>query len=213
MFIFSHVSADRSSGTVEVGTEASQRPSSEAAAKDELDRYSEEFAALIEQHPPVPNGTPSDWLRRLPDEVFQYYQHGISTFGQEAESTDQRRGRLYLLHTSLVFMWMKWGRQQVRERFPDHAKKGTRRVGRLATLEYYRRGDILIDYEVEDWLHQPVEEWTATVHAAGVSPDAVLDTSLREAVQENDEVTMSVAQLSHLLEEGAIPSRHELSLG
>ena len=81
----------------------------------ELDIYAAEFAKLVDRHSPTRSDTPTDWLRRLPDEAYRYFQEGISTFGSDAKTPIERRGRLYLIHSALLFMWMSWGKDEARE--------------------------------------------------------------------------------------------------
>jgi hypothetical protein len=79
-------------------------------------------------------------------------------------------------------------------------------------LEYYRRGGVLVDYEVNDWFEQPVGEWRVQVVSSAVDPEAVSDETLRQAVRESSELTMTVERFTRLLESGALPSRSELPL-
>ena len=205
--------SDHESSTRSYETEPNQQTQHwSTGATEELDRYSEEFATLVSQWPPAPDEAPVDWLRRLPDEAFAYFQQGVATFGRKPQSPGQRRGRLYLLHTALVLMWIRWDREQAEKKFRAEAQEGTRRTGRLTTLEYYRRGGVLVDYEVEDWLYQPVGEWSVDLSSAAVDPGALSNTSLREKMIDQSVVTMSLDQMRALLKMGAIPSPDAVSL-
>jgi hypothetical protein len=178
----------------------------------ELDIYAAEFAKLVDRHAPSRRDTPSDWLRRLPDEAYHYYREGVSTFGSDARTPIERRGRLYLIHTALLFMWMNWGKTTARERFTSHANEGTRRAASLVTLEHYRRAGVLADYSTSDWFFQPVGEWSATLISGAVDLRAVDDDALREALREQTTVNCNVLTLSSLRKRRAVPERHSLSL-
>lgn len=178
----------------------------------ELDIYAAEFAKLVDRHSPSRRDTPSGWLRRLPDEAYRYYQKGVSTFGSTARTPIERRGRLYLIHTALLFMWMNWGKDTARERFQSQANEGTRRAASLVTLEHYRRAGVLSDFVSSDWFFQPVGEWDVTLISGAVDLNEVADDALLEALREQTTVTCDVLTLSGLRAEGAIPSRTSLSL-
>jgi hypothetical protein len=94
------------SGDTRAGTNADDGEAP-ADRQGELDRYADEFANLVRQCPPAPSDAPSDWLGRLPAEVYTYYVHGVNTFGARARTPAQHRGRLDLLHTALVLMWIE----------------------------------------------------------------------------------------------------------
>jgi len=182
------------------------------ATSKELDVYAAEFAKLVARHTPHRDQTPVEWLGRLPDEAFHYYQRGISTFGQEATTPVERRGRLYLIHTSLLFMWMRWGKKTARKRFRTHLREGTRRASSLVKLEYLRRAGVLINYTVPNWFYQPVDEWTAALVADKVHLETMPGGSIKNRLQEQDLVECSVATLSSLQAAGIIPPLSALSL-
>lgn len=183
------------------------------APRSELDRYADEFADLVRQCPPSRTEAPSDWLARLPAEIFTYYGHGIATFGASAETPAQRRGRLYLLHTALVLMWMSWGKQGARERLESQTRKGARRAAYLTTLEAYRRGDVLADYDASGWFAAPVDDWPVALASAAVAAEAVDDAELRAALEREAVVQTDMGALSALRTAGAIPRQNELALG
>jgi hypothetical protein len=178
----------------------------------ELDIYAAEFAKLVDRHAPSRRDTPRDWLRRLPDEAYHYYQEGVATFGADARTPIERRGRLYLIHTALLFMWMSWGKTTARERFTSHANEGTRRAASLVTLEHYRRAGVLADYSTADWFFQPVGEWSATLISGAVDLRAVDDDALRKALRAQTTVNCDVLTFAGLRKERAVPKRHSLSL-
>jgi hypothetical protein len=181
-------------------------------ARSELDRYADEFADLVRQCPPSRAEAPSDWLARLPAEIFAYYGHGIATFGGSAETPAQRRGRLYLLHTALVLMWMRWGKQGARERLESQTRKGARRAAYLTTLEAYRRGGVLADYDASGWFAAPVDEWPVALASGPVATEAVDDADVRTALERESVVQTDMGTLSSLRTAGAIPRRNALSL-
>ncbi len=189
---------------------------SENSPASELDIYAAEFAKLVSRYSPTRHEQPSDWLSRLPDEAFYYYDRGIATFGGEAKSPIDRRGRLYLVHTALVFMWMSWGKGTARERFQTNPHKGTCRTASLITLEHYERGGVLSAYRTYDWFYQPVEEWTVSIRSVAVDVGALstndTDPDLRRAFQENETVETTVGVLSKLRSIPAVPSRGDLVL-
>jgi hypothetical protein len=178
----------------------------------ELDIYAAEFAKLVDKHSPSRSDTPSDWLQRLPDEAYRYYREGVSTFGSDAQTPIERRGRLYLIHTSLLFMWMSWGKETARERFQSQPNEGTRRAASLVTLEHYRRAGVLAQYEPSDWFSQDVGEWSVTLISGAVDLDAVEDDALLEALRNQTTVDCDVLTLSSLRVQTAIPERESLSL-
>jgi hypothetical protein len=178
----------------------------------ELDIYAAEFAKLVDRHSPSRSDTPSEWLRRLPDEAYRYYQEGVSTFGSEARSPIERRGRLYLIHTSLLFMWMSWGKKTARECFQTQANEGTRRAASLVTIEHYRRAGVLANYETNHWFNQPASQWTVALISGAVRLDRVPAGELTEAIQRQTTVRCSVRRFARLRRQGALPSRSALSL-
>lgn len=178
----------------------------------ELDVYAAEFAKLVDRHSPTRSDTPAHWLRRLPDEAYRYFQEGVSTFGSDAQTPIERRGRLYLIHTALLFMWMSWGKDKARERFQCHANEGTRRAASLVTLEHYRRAGVLADFSAGDWFFQPVGKWEVSLISGAVDTDLVDDEELRDALQAHPKVDCDVLTLSGLRAEEAIPTRTSLSL-
>ena len=193
------------------GATASSEAFSETATK-ELDVYAAEFAKLVATYTPSRSDAPSAWLGRLPDEALDYYHRGISTFGTDAGTPVERRGRLYLIHTSLLFMWMNWGKDTARTRFQEHLEKGTRRTASLVMLEYYRRAGVLTHYDVPNWFYQPVEEWTVCLKTDALDPEQVSDGDLKRALQTQDLFVCEMPVLSSLHATGAIPSLHKLSL-
>lgn len=179
----------------------------------ELDIYAAEFAKLVEQYPPSRREDPSIWLSRLPNEAFSYYHRGTSTFGRQAETPIERRGRLYLIHTALVFMWMSWGKKTARKRFQSHPDKGTRRAASLTTLEHYKRGGVFTSYDVRHWFFQPVAEWTTGLLSAAVETAKVPHSDLRTKIRKQDIVECSVNTIASLRAADALPSRGDLILG
>jgi hypothetical protein len=186
---------------------------SSSDATTELDIYAAEFAKLVDRHTPSRRDAPAGWLRRLPDEALQYYWKGIATFGSAAQTPIERRGRLYLIHTTLLFMWMSWGKSTARERFQARPDEGTRRTASLVTLEHYRRGGVLADYEVDDWFSAPVDEWAVTLISGAVDDASVPDASRRAALRQETTVRLDVGTLAQLRAAGAIPAPSALSLG
>jgi hypothetical protein len=182
------------------------------AREGELDRYSDEFADLVRQCPPARSDAPSDWLGRLPAEIYTYYGHGVNTFGDRAQTPAQHRGRLYLLHTALVLMWIEWGREGSRERLASQTRKGARRAAYLTTLEAYRRGGVLSDYEASGWFATPVGDWSVSVVSEAVATEAVDDADLRAAFEREPVVQTDMGTLSALRDAGAIPGRNALAL-
>ncbi|PQJ34001.1 hypothetical protein BSZ35_04670 [Salinibacter sp. 10B] len=186
---------------------------SDNSSATELDIYAGEFAKLVNRYAPSRTDAPSDWLGRLPDEAFHYYDRGISTFGGEAQSPIDRRGRLYLVHTALLFMWMSWGKTTARERFQSDAHKGTCRTASLITLEHYKRGGVLAGYKTYDWFFQPVEEWTISLNSSSVTLDALPpDADIRSPLQEKSTIRGTVKLLSRLRSIKAVPTRSALPI-
>lgn len=185
---------------------------SSPAHAQELERYAGEFAELVKRCPPRRHEPPYNWLSRLPDEAFEYFRAGITTFGQEAESPHQRRGRLYLLHAALVLLWIRWGKQKSRSKLRARPTESLQRTGRLAVLEYYRRAGILAGYTAEDWFDQPVGEWQVTLITAAVDLERVPHSDLREALRNRSVCELSLQQMRGLLNEGALPSVGAVSL-
>jgi hypothetical protein len=183
-----------------------------ASTLSELDVYAAEFAKLVAKHTPRRTDTPSEWLGRIPDEAFRYYQHGLLTFGREAEMPIERRGRLYLIHTSLLFMWMTWGRETARKRFRTQLRKGTRRASSLVKLEYLHRTQVLADYDVPDWFYQPVDEWTARVLTEKVDVASAPNGQVKEQLRNERIVECRMPLLSSLQTAGVIPSLPQLQL-
>jgi len=177
-----------------------------------LERYATEFAALVDRHTPSRTEAPSEWVARLPNEVFHYYAAGIASFGRRTRSGTERRGRLYLLHTALVLMWIEWGKRTAHKRFRRSPRKGVQRAASLVTLEHYRRAEVLADLHVSDWCGQPVEEWTVTVRSRAVSVDEEDAFGLRTAVEEQDQIDVTVETFSALRASGVVPRRKALVL-
>jgi hypothetical protein len=178
----------------------------------ELDLYAAEFAKLVDRYVPSRTETPSDWLQRLPDEAFSYYHHGTVTFGREAETPIERRGRLYLIHTALVFMWMTWGKSKARRLFQSHAHKGTRRTASMIMLEHYRRGGMLSTFDVPNWFFQPVDQWQVILVCDAVRTERVEDASLKHSLRTKTTVQCPAKTFSELRASGALPDRDRLSL-
>jgi hypothetical protein len=179
----------------------------------ELDIYAAEFAKLVDRYPPTPSDVPAAWLSRLPNEAFLYYHRGTATFGREARSPIERRGRLYLIHTALVFMWMSWGKPTARDRFRSYAEKGTRRAASLISLEHYRRAGVLADYTVFSWFFEPVGQWDVSLISAAVRTDRVSAPEIRSALREGPVVHCSADTFAALRSAGALPRRDALVLG
>lgn len=178
----------------------------------ELDIYAAEFAKLVEGHPPSRQAHPSTWLSRLPNEAFLYYHRGTSTFGRDARTPIERRGRLYLIHTALVFMWMSWGKSAARKRFQSHPDKGTRRAASLITLEHYKRGGVFASYNTEHWFFQPVAEWEVSLSSATVDTGQVPQGDFRSTLKAQDIVECTVDTVSSLRTADALPNRGDLTL-
>jgi len=193
------------------GAEASSQTFSETTSK-ELDVYAAEFAKLVAEHTPHRGDPPSTWLGDIPGEAFHYYRHGLSTFGNEATTPVERRGRLYLIHTSLLFMWMSWGRETARKRFQSDLRKGTRRTALLVKLEYYRRAGLVVDYDVPNWFYQPVSEWTAALVGDRIPLSSLPDGGIKRRFREQAIVECGVTTLASLQESGIIPPLSALSL-
>lgn len=211
--VYSHTSTSTmpTTKTLPRTTTTSSEPS--ASSTSELDIYAGEFAKLVDRHPPSRTEAPSDWLRRLPDEAFSYYHRGTVTFGREAETPIERRGRLYLIHTALVFMWMTWGKSKARRLFQSHAHKGTRRAASMIMLEHYRRGGVLSAFEVYNWFFRPVNQWQVTLVSEAVQNEQVQDSSLRRSLREKTATRCPAKVFSQLRASGALPNRSRLDLG
>lgn len=178
----------------------------------ELDIYAAEFAKLVDRHTPSRHDCPSDWLRRLPDEAFTYFGQGISTFGSSARTPIERRGRLYLIHTALLFLWMNWGKEAARRRFETHADEATRRAASLVTLEHYRRAGVIATYDVDNWFSGPVGAWTVSLISGAIDAERVTDDSLHSALQAQTTVSCSVNAFGVLRAKGAVSPRESLSI-
>ena len=178
----------------------------------ELDIFAAEFAKLVERYRPSRQKRPADWLDRLPNEAFKYYDRGLASFGRGAHTPIERRGRLYLMHTALLFMWMSWGKDTARRRFKSTPDKGTRRAASLVTLEHYKRAGIIARYEPSDWFFEPVSEWTVAIINNGVNPRHATDPSIKSALRTNSTITRDVQTLTTLRDQGAVPKREDLSL-
>jgi hypothetical protein len=137
-------------------------------------------------------------MRSLPDEAFRYYRKGISSYGRGTTTPDERRGRLYLTHTALLFMWMSWGKKKARERFRDQAREATRRVAHLVTLERYRRAGVVEDYSIGHWFWSPVEQWGLVLDTSAVIVDRIQDDNLADAIRSLDTVAGTVDILATL---------------
>ena len=194
-----------------IGPHASSERVSDSNSK-ELDIYAAEFAKLVDEHPPTRTDTPKAWLGRLPNEAFLYYQRGLATFGADATTPVERRGRLYLIHTTLLFMWMSWGKAAAQKQFQHQLEKGTRRASSVVKLEYYDRADVLTDYQVPNWFYQPVDEWTAVLITDAVQTEQIPDSAMKPKIQEQDVLNCEMTLLSTLRAAGAVPSIHGLSL-
>lgn len=175
--------------------------------------YAAEFAKLVDRHVPSRRDRPVDWLRRLPNEAFQYYERGAASFGTAAETPIERRGRLYLIHTALLFMWMSWGKRTARERFRAWTERGTRRAASLTMLEHYRRGGVVTHYETTDWFLQPVSQWTVSLSSRAVQTSKVSAPKVKAALRNTTTLSGDVQLLSALRRDGAIPQRSDLLVG
>lgn len=180
---------------------------------NELDRYAEEFATLVEQHRPRRGRDQIlEWIRGLPDAIYPYYRKGIASYGSDALTAGERRGRLYLTHTALLLMWMTWGKDAAKERFRTDAREGTRRAASLIQLEQYRRAGVLDDYALDDWYWQPVEEWTVSIHADAIDESQVEGDRLLAMRDEDDVVRCSVKTFTALRERNVVPPLHRLAV-
>jgi hypothetical protein len=188
-------------------------PNEQSDETTELDIYAAEFAKLVDRYVPSRTESPSDWLQRLPDEAFSYYHRGTTTFGREAETPIERRGRLYLIHTTLVFMWMKWGKSKARQLFQSHAHKGTRKAASMIMLEHYRRGGVLSTFDVYDWFFQPAAQWQVTLICDAVQTERVQDSALQSSLRAETVTQCPAKTFSELRASGAIPNRNHLALG
>jgi hypothetical protein len=124
----------------------------------------------------------------------------------------EKRGRLYLLHTALVLLWMRWGKDGARRRLRKNTQRGVRRTARLACLEHYRRGEVLVEYESREWFSVPNERWSVSIRSNPVDVENVPIASLREVFEASPVVEITMDKLSLLAQEGAIPKRMDLSL-
>jgi hypothetical protein len=185
-----------------------QHPVSVERAK--LDQFSEEFALLVERYVPSFGNRPSEWLSRLPTEVFRYYNHGIASFGRTPTTDSEKRGRLYLLHTALVLLWMRWGREGARERLETSAREMVRRAALLTGLEHYRREEILTGYESKGWFRLSTHQWVVRIRSASVDTSNISDPSLKVRFQHQPMVSIVVDTLSELSTNGSIPRRMDL---
>jgi hypothetical protein len=181
--------------------------------KDPLDQYAREFAELVQQYPPR-RGRENilRWLRRVPLEVFKYYRWGIVSYGRQARSPAERRGRLYLLHTTLLFMWMDWGRATAEKRFRNQTARGTRRAASLITLEFYRQAGTVEAVEIEDWFRQPVEDWRVELVRDAVHLSKASQKPLVRKLTESRTVSCPVDTFSELRSRSAVPALTELDL-
>jgi len=176
------------------------------------DRFSEEFADLVRQRPPSLGNEPGRWLSRLPAELFRYYDRGVASFGHRPQSDRERRGRVYLLHTALVLLWMEWGRKGARRRLREQTQKAVRRTARLTCLEHYRRGGVLTDYESRRWFGAESGRWAVSVRSSAVDTERVSSPALRAALETAPVAETSVEGLSALCRERAVPKRADLPL-
>lgn len=197
--------------TTVLSRDATTSNDSSANTTAELDIYAAEFAKLVDRYPPSRTEAPSDWLKRLPDEAFSYYHRGTMTFGREAATPIERRGRLYLIHTALVFMWMTWGKSKARQLFQSHAHKGTRRAASMIMLEHYRRGKVLSTFDVYNWFFRPVDQWQVTLVCDAVQNERVHDASVRRSLSK-ETTRCSAKVFSQLRASGALPDRDNLTL-
>jgi hypothetical protein len=197
------------------GPNAHVRPDRPASPdlETELDLYAAEFAMLVEHHRPSRRDTPWSWLPRLPVEALEYYRQGLRTFGARAQTPVQRRGRLYLMHTALLFMWMSWGKEAARVRFRNAPQRATRRAGYLVLLECYRRSGVIARYRAPGWFYRPVGEWPLSVDGSAVRIGTVTDADLRTVVSNGVSVRRDLRTLCHLRSDGAIPGLAQLPLG
>jgi hypothetical protein len=165
----------------------------------EREQYASEFTELVRTYPPEGNSArPSTWLRRLPKEALAYYRCGIVSYGRPVETPLEKRGRLYLMHSALLFMWMSWDRPTTEQRFRQYTSRGTYRASSLITLELYRRGGVLADFEVEDWFWQPVAEWTVHLKSEATSISKVPNERLAGRLGETSVLSCSVDDFSDL---------------
>lgn len=175
-----------------------------------LDRFSEEFALLVRKHVPSFGKKPADWLARLPSEVFFYYSRGNASFGRPIQSEIEERGRLYLLHTALVLLWMRWGKKGARRRLRGDTQKGVRRTARLTCLERYRRAKVLAEYNSGEWFNISPERWTVAIRSSSVDLGRVASGSLRESLQAGGLIEVTTDELAMLSRERAIPRQADL---
>lgn len=143
-------------------------------------------------------------MHSLPDEAFRYYREGIASYGRGAATVHERRGRLYLTHTALLFMWMSWGKTKARDRFRKHAREATRRVANLVMLEQHRRAGVIDDYSIGHWFWSPVEQWGLVLDTSFVDPTQIGDENLAAAIRSLDTVAGNVDILATLRQDGAL---------
>ena len=201
----------RPSEVTQVGS-PTQVGSKQDHSASELDIFAAEFAKLVERYRPSRKKRPADWLARLPIEAFKYYDRGLASFGGDAHTPIERRGRLYLMHTALLFMWMSWGKDTARRRFKATPNEGTCRAASLVTLEYYKRCGIIAHYDPSDWFFAPVPDWTVALITNGMNARQATAPSTRSAIRDNRTLTRDVRTLTRLRDQGAVPKRQDLSL-
>lgn len=178
----------------------------------ELDIYAAEFAKLVDRYVPTRAQRPSDWLRRLPDEIYAYYQEGIASFGSAATTPTEVRGRLYLMHTTLLFLWMRCGKEAAHDRFQSETNLATQRTAAIITLERYRRVRIVADYDESNWCSEPMSQWQITLVTGAIDAHQIPDPLLKNVIQDESMLDCDVGTLARLQELGAVPTRDELSL-
>lgn len=179
---------------------------------DELGVYAATFAKLVDRHPPNRDELPSDWLRQLPNEIYPYYQRGIETIGAEVSSPVERRGRLYLVHTTLLFLWMHCGKEDANARFQSEKDQLTQRTAAIVTLERYRRVRIVTQYDESDWCTEPLGQWPITLITGAIDTHAIPDPLLKQVIKDELTLDCDVETLKRLEDLGAIPSRSEISV-
>jgi hypothetical protein len=193
------------------GPESSPVPDASDLDPDDPNRYADEFADLVRRNPPShDDGAVVDWMKALPDGVYETYRRGIESYGCSEPTGDERRGRLYLTHTALLFMWISWGETTARDRFRTKAREATRRAAHIATLELYRRAGVLRAYTIDHWFESPVERWGVVLDTRAVDAAHVEDADLADALDSLDAVAGTVALLSRLRAAGAVPSPSDL---
>lgn len=189
----------------DAGSSDSPDSSSSSDSSPTLDRYAKEFARLVERlRPHRGDAQVAAWMRGLPNDAFRFYESGISTYGSEAETPDEQRGRLYLIHTALLFMWMSWGKEEARAQFRERARAATRRVAYLVRLETYRRTGLIDDYTVGHWFWQPIGAWTVRLRTERVRLSAVPDDALADLMASTDVLDCTVEVLASLRQSNAV---------